>query len=78
MNITLTLKDDLVRKIRKLAAERDTSLTCIVREHLEKLAEDSSTAAQRRQSAALARSFEQFQFKAGTRNWKRADLHERP
>jgi hypothetical protein len=77
MNVTLTLEDDLVRKVRRIAAERDTTLTGIIREHLEKLAEESTSANRRRESAALERSFEEFQFKVWKRTWRRADLHER-
>lgn len=38
MNITLSLDDKLVKDIKKLAVDRDTTLTGLVREYLEKLA----------------------------------------
>ena len=40
MNITLSIDDKLVKEVRKLAVERDTTLTGLVREYLEKLASD--------------------------------------
>jgi Family of unknown function (DUF6364) len=78
MNVTLTLPDDLVKRVRKIAIDRDTTLTGLVRDYLKELAEkDSASGRVRRQREALERSFEQFQFKIGKRTWKRADLYER-
>ena len=78
MNITLSLDDELVKKVRKIAVERDTTLTGIVRDYLENLAvEDAASGRRRREREALERSFKCFQFKVGKRNWKRADLYAR-
>lgn len=78
MNITLTLDDKLVKEVRKIAADRDTTLTGLVRAHLEQLAaENAKSGRKRRELEALQRSFEQFQFRVGKRTWTRADLHER-
>ena len=78
MNLTLSLEDELIKKVRKIAVERDTTLTGIVRDYLEKLAaEDAASGRKRREREALERSFEGFQFKVGKRTWKRADLYAR-
>src|SRR5271166_5842564 len=78
MNITLSLDDKLVKEVRKIAVERDTTLTGLVRDYLEKLAiEDAASGRKRREREALERSFAQFRIKVGKRNWKREDLHER-
>ncbi len=78
MNVTLSLDDDLVKKIRKMAVEQDTTLTGIIRDYLEKLAsEDAASGRRRREREALERSFELFQFRLGRRSWKRADLYAR-
>jgi predicted transcriptional regulator len=78
MNITLSLDDELVKKVRKIAVERDTTLTGIVRDYLENLAiEDAASGRRRREREALERSFKRFQFKVGRRTWKRADLYVR-
>jgi hypothetical protein len=78
MNVTLSLDDELVRKVRKIAVERDTSLTGMVRDYLQTIAaEDSGSGRKRREREALERSFEQFEFRVGKRQWKRADLHAR-
>jgi len=38
MNITLSLEDELVKEVRKIAVERDTTLTGLVRSYLRDLA----------------------------------------
>jgi hypothetical protein len=78
MNVTLSLDDDLVKKARKIAVERDTTMTGMIRDYLEKLAADEAASGrQRREREALERSFERYQFKVGKRTWKRADLYAR-
>jgi Family of unknown function (DUF6364) len=78
MNLTLSLDEELIKKVRKIAVERDTTLTGMVRDYLEKLAaEDASSGRKRREREALERSFKGFQFQVGKRTWKRADLYER-
>jgi hypothetical protein len=78
MNITLSLDDKLVKEVRKIAVERDTTLTGLVRDYLQQLAEESAASGRRRrQREALERSFRKYQFKFGPRTWKREDLHVR-
>jgi len=78
MNLTLSLDDELVKKARKIAVERDTTLTGMVRDYLEKLAaEDAASGRRRRQRAVLESSFERFRFQVGKRTWTRADLYAR-
>jgi hypothetical protein len=78
MNVTLTLDDELVRKARKIAVDRDTTLTGMIREYLERLAaEDAVSGRKRREREMLEESFKQFQFKVGKRTWRRQDLYER-
>ena len=78
MNLTLSLDDKLVKKVRKIAVERDTTLTGMVRGYLEELAAaDAASGRKRREREALERSFESFRFKVGEQTWKRADLYAR-
>jgi hypothetical protein len=78
MNVTLSLDDDLVKQVRKIAVEQDTTLTGLVRAYLQRLAsEDVASGRQRRERVALERSFERHSFKMGKRTWERADLYER-
>lgn len=78
MNVTLSLKDDLVKEARKIAVERDTTLTGLIRAYLEELAaENAVSGRKRREREALDRTFERFKLRVGTRTWTRADLHAR-
>lgn len=78
MNITLTLDNDLVKEVRKIASDRDTTLTGLVRGYLKQLAEENAnTGRKKRELEALERSFERFRFKLGKKTWKREDLYDR-
>jgi plasmid stabilization system protein ParE len=78
MNVTLSLDDDLVKEVRKIAVERDTTLTGLVRAHLQELAaEHAKSGSKRREIEELRRSFETLKVNIGRRTWKREDLHER-
>jgi predicted transcriptional regulator len=80
MNITLSLPDDLVKRVRKIAVDRDTTLTQLVREYLAAVAASSDSVVaerKRREQAALERTFKNYQFTLGKRTWKRQDLYDR-
>lgn len=78
MNVTLSLDEELVRRVQKIAEQRDTTLTGMVREYLEKVAgEGGGSERQRRDVERLKRSFEELQVRIDKRTWTRADLHER-
>jgi hypothetical protein len=78
-NIRLSLPEDLVKRARKIAVDRDTTLTGLVRGYLSEVARQESVAGRmRRQREALERSLEQFQYKLGKKTWKREGLLERP
>lgn len=80
MNITLSLDEKLVKEVRKIAIDRDTTVTGLIRDYFEKLAaEDALSGRKRREIEALERSFKQFHRKLdyGKRTWKREDLYVR-
>jgi hypothetical protein len=78
MNITLSLDEKLVKDVRKIAVENDTTLTGLIRDHLERLAtEHAASGRKRREREALERSFSKFQFRVGKKTWKREDLYAR-
>lgn len=79
MRITLSLDDGVVKKVRKIALERNTTLMELVRRYLRTLAaEKAEPGRKQRELEALERIFTRFSFKMGKRTWTRADLHERP
>jgi Family of unknown function (DUF6364) len=78
MNVTLSLDDNLVKEVRKIAVDRDTTLTGLVRDYLERLAtENAASGRRRREREVLERSFGQLRIKVGKRTWKREDLYDR-
>jgi len=78
VNVTLTLEDEVVRTVRRVAAERDTTLTALVRDYLTQLARDNENAdVNIRKLANLERAFERFSINATPRSWTRAELYER-
>jgi hypothetical protein len=75
-NITLSINPDTVKKVRRIALERDTSLAAMVREFLEQLAATEDA----RQDLAikdLEKSFRKLSRRVGKRDWSRDELHER-
>jgi len=78
VNITLTLDDKLVKEIRKVAVDRNTTVTALIRDYLERLAtENAGSGRKRLELETLERSFQQFHSKLGKRTWKREDVHVR-
>jgi Family of unknown function (DUF6364) len=78
MNVTLSLEEDLVKEVRRIAVERDTTLTGLVRSYLQELAaEHAKSGRKRRELEALEESFRQLKVNIGEHAWKREDLYER-
>lgn len=76
-NITLSVPRELLRKVKRLAADRDTSVSSLMTEALARLADED-----RRYSAARKRALAALQSPRslgtrGRRTWSRDDLHER-
>ena len=76
MNITMNIDEEIVKKVRKIAIDKDTTLTAMVRDYLTWLA--NGDAAERRQRiSSLEDSFRTVSRDMGQRNWTREDLHAR-
>lgn len=75
-NITLSVDEDVVKKVRKIAVDKNTTLTAMVRDFLTSVAARSD---QDKQDAVrkLQRSFEELSRDMGHRRWSREELHER-
>lgn len=76
-NITLSLPRQLLRKIKRIAADRDTSVSSLMTEALVILANE-----ERRYSAARRRSLSAMKNArplgtGGRRTWTRNELHDR-
>jgi hypothetical protein len=78
MNVTLSLDDKLVKEVRKIAVEKDTTLTGLVRAHLEALAlEHAQSGRKKIDQERLQQTFDRFQIRMGKKTWRREDLYER-
>lgn len=75
-NITLSLPEELVRKAKVLAAERDTSVSALVAELITHLVGGSSDYAQAwaEEEALMERG---DALRVGDITWSRAELHDR-
>lgn len=76
-NVTLSLPRDLLKRVKRVAADRDTSVSALMTEALARLADEDRryTVARKRALAAMksARSLGT----RGRRTWTRDELHER-
>ena len=68
MKITIPLDDKLVKEVRKIAADRGTTLSALIRDYLTKLTgECKSSETKRKEIEALERSFKLFHARLGSR-----------
>ena len=78
MNVTLSINDELVKKVRKIAADRDTTLTAMVRDYLLTMANEGAASGRKQlEREALERTFREIKIRMGERSWTRQDLYER-
>lgn len=75
-NITLSVDDEVIRKVRKIAIDKNTTLTQMVRDFLTSVA-TRGVAQRMRAVRRLETSFEEFGRDMGKRDWSREELHER-
>lgn len=75
-NITLSVDDEIIKKVRKIAVDKNTTLTQMVRDFLRTVAERDE--ARKIQSLReLEESFIDMSRDMGRRTWSREDLYER-
>ncbi len=75
-NITLSVDDEIIKKVRKIAIEKNTTLTAMVRDYLSSVAIRD---AQEKNEAIkkLRKSFKTISRDMGRRKWIRETLYER-
>ena len=74
-NITLSVDENILAAVRRLAAERNSSVNGLVREYLAALAAHEDRA--KRARARLRKLSAQSQGQLGGKTWTRDDLHDR-
>lgn len=75
-NITLSVEEEVIRKVRKIAIDKNTTLTQMVREFLASVAERNA-AQKARALKELEASFLELSRDMGEKDWVREDLYER-
>jgi hypothetical protein len=75
-NITLSVEDEVIRKVRKIAVDKNTTLTRMVREFLISVAERDA-AQKTRTLKELEASFLELSSDMGKKDWVREDLYDR-
>lgn len=74
-NVTLSVDEVVLARVRRYAIERSSSVNALVREYLRTLAEKEDRAqSARKRLRELSRS---SRARLGSRSWTRDDLHER-
>lgn len=74
-NLTLRIEEPTLRKARKIAAERSTSVNALIREYLDELIQREDRQTQAR--AELLELCQASKAKIGNKNWSREDLYVR-
>ncbi len=77
MKITLSIDEEVVKKVRKIAIDKDTTLTAMVRDYLTSIA-SRDIAARKADADKLMETFEKVSREMGPRTWTREDLYDRP
>jgi predicted transcriptional regulator len=76
-NVTLSLPRALLKRVKRVAADRDTSVSALMAEALSRVAdEDRRYSAARKRAMAALRSPRSLGTH-GRRGWSRDELHER-
>ncbi len=74
-NITLKIDDDVIKKVRKIAIDKNTTMTAMIRTFLQSVAE-RETPARKRKIALLEQNFNKLGRDMGRHAWTREDLYE--
>lgn len=77
MKITFSIDDEIVKKVRKIATDKNTTLTAMVRDYLTSIVK-SDAPARKADADKLMETFEKVSRDMGPRTWSREDLYDRP
>lgn len=74
-NITLSVDDEVLRRARRYAAERETTVNAMVRDYLTRITDFEDRAAKARQRLLELAAASEAEI--GPPCWRRDELHER-
>ena len=75
-NITLKVDDEIIKKVRKVAIDENSTMTAMIRNYLQSIA-DRESPEQERKIVLLEKSFNKLGRDMGKRTWSRDDLYDR-
>lgn len=75
-NLTMAIDEDLLKKARKIAVDKNTTLTGLIRTYLNNLIEQESKNKDEI-ITELTNLFDHSKAVVGEKTWRREDLHER-
>lgn len=76
-NITLRVPRELLKRVKRLAVDRDTSVSALLNEALARLTDEDRRYSAARKRALTALRSPRSLGTGGRRTWSRDDLHER-
>lgn len=76
-NVTLSLPKSLIKQVKRVAVERDTSISALLTEALSRIADEDRRYAAARKRALAAMKSARSLGTGGRRTWTRDQLHER-
>ena len=75
-NITLRVDEEIIKKVRKIAIDKNTTLTAMIRNFLAEIA-NRDVQEKRETVNRLRQSFQSLSRDMGRRDWNREMLHDR-
>lgn len=75
-NVTISVRKDLLKKVKLIAVEQNTSLSGLVRDYLEKLVEEES-GYQQAKEFCIREMNKEYKIGAKPGSYTRDELHER-
>lgn len=75
-NVTLSVNDKIIKKVRKIAIDKNTTLTAMVRDFLTEVA-NRDVQQKKEASGMLRASFQKMSRDMGQRKWTRGALYDR-
>ena len=76
-NITLRLPRELLKRVKRVAADRDTSVSALMSEALDRIADEDRRYSAARKRALAALKSRRSLGTQGQRTWSRDELHDR-
>ena len=74
-NITLKVDDEIIKKVRKVAIDENSTMTAMIRNYLQSVADRESPEIERK-IALLEKNFHYLERNMRKRTWSRDDLYD--